>query len=329
MKILVTGANGLLGHHVVMQLLERNEEVSVIVRSKNAVFFDVSKVNLAIGDFTNHQTLKNAALGCDAIIHIAAVTATNLLNYSDYYYVNVKGSVTITDIADELNINKIVFVSTTNTVGNGTKDIHSDEKCPFQFPFTKSFYAQSKVEAEKVFEAASKKPNRHVIIIHPGFMIGAYDTKPSSGKLMLMGYRKQWMAAPNGGKNFVPTQDVATAICNALTLGKNGEHYLATGINYSYREYYELQSRVGEYYQKLIFVPDMLLELVAKVGDLLRLAGVKTDVCSRNINQLTIQEYYSNAKICNELDMPQTPLAEAILEAIEWFQKNGYIANRE
>jgi nucleoside-diphosphate-sugar epimerase len=325
MKILVTGANGLLGHHVVMQLLERNEEVSVIVRSKNAVFFDVSKVNLTLGDFTSHQTLKNAAQGCDAIIHIAAVTATNLLNYSDYDSVNVKGSATIVDVADELNINKIVFISTTNTVGYGIKEIHSDEKSPIQYPFTKSFYAQSKVEAEKIFEAASKKPNRHVIIIHPGFMIGAYDTKPSSGKLMIMGYRKQWMASPNGGKNFVPATDVATAICNALTMGKNGDHYLAAGINYSFREYYELQSRVGEYHQNLILLPDMVLELAAKVGDLLQLAGVKTDVCSRNFNQLTIQEYYSNTKICKELGMPQTPLAEAISEAMEWFRKNGYL----
>lgn len=325
MKILVTGANGLLGHHVVMQLLERNEEVSVIVRSSNTVFFDVSKVKMTIGDFTNSETLKKAATGCDAIIHIAAVTYTNLLNYSDYYSVNVKGSTTVTTVADALNISKIVFVSTTNTVGYGTKEKYSDEKTPFQYPFTKSFYAQSKLEAEKIFESASKKPNRHVIIIHPGFMIGAYDTKPSSGKLMLMGYRKPLMATPDGGKSFVPAKDVAAAICNALTAGRNGEHYLATGVNISFKEYYNLQSRVGGYQQNIFLLPDMLLELVAKVGDLLRLAGVRTDLCSRNINQLTIQEYYSNAKICKELNMPQSPLTESVAEALEWFMKNKYL----
>ena len=71
------------------------------------------------------------------------------------------------------------------------------------------------------------------------------DTKPSSGKLLLMAYRKRIMFVPSGGKNFVATSDVATTVCNALTEGKNGQHYLASGINLSFKEFYLLQSRIG------------------------------------------------------------------------------------
>ena len=325
MKILVTGANGLLGHHVVMQLLEKQHDVTIIVRSRKKIFFDLEKVTVVEGSFTNEDILRRAAQNCEAIIHIAAVTATNLLRFSDYKRVNTDGSALIIKICNELNIKIIVFVSSANTIGYGTIRHLSAERAPIEFPFTDSFYAQSKLEAEKLFVTAAKHIDSHVVIINPTFMIGAYDVKPSSGKLMLMGYKRKWMFVPNGGKNFVATSDVATAVCSALTEGKSGERYLASGVNLTFKEYYELQSKVGAYKQKVFLIPDLLLELSAKFGDLLRILGIRTEMCSRNINQLTICEYYGNDKVRKALRMPETPIDRAIKEALYWFQKNGKI----
>ena len=84
MKVLVTGANGLLGHWVVFELLRRNHQVSIIVRSKQNIHFDLNAVEVHTGNFTDYQQLKSASEACDAIIHIAAITATNLLHYQDY-----------------------------------------------------------------------------------------------------------------------------------------------------------------------------------------------------------------------------------------------------
>jgi nucleoside-diphosphate-sugar epimerase len=325
MKILVTGANGLLGHHVVMQLLEKQHDITIIVRSRKKIFFDLEKVTVMEGSFTNEEILRRAAQNCEAIIHIAAVTATNLLRLSDYKRVNTDGSALIIKICNELNIKIIVFVSSANTIGYGTIHHLSDERALIEFPFIDSFYAQSKLEAEKLFIAAAKNTDNHIVIINPSFMIGAYDVKPSSGKLMLMGYKRKWMFVPNGGKNFVATSDVATAMCNALTEGKSGERYLATGVNLTFKEFYELQSRVSGYKQKVFIISDLLLELAAKFGDLLRMLGIRTEICSRNINQLTICEYYGNDKARKVLRMPETPIDRAIKEALYWFQKNGKI----
>jgi len=322
MKVLVTGANGLLGHHVVMQLQKANHDIRIILRGSREIYFDMTNVESVGGNFTDYDSLKIAADGCDAIIHIAAVTSTNLLHYEDYRKVNVEGAANVIKVANELNINRLIFVSTANTIGYGSEKQLATEYDPIAFPFSKSFYAQSKMEAEKLFEEASWKPNRHVIIIHPTFMIGAYDPKPSSGKLMLMAYRKRIMFVPSGGKNFVATSDVATAVCNALTDGKNGEHYLASGLNLSFKEFYLWQSRIGGYRQKLIVLPDFILEMAGKAGDIIRLLGIKTDVCSMNINQLLVREYYSNKKACTELKMPQKLLDIAISEALDWFRIN-------
>jgi dihydroflavonol-4-reductase len=140
-----------------------------------------------------------------------------------------------------------------------------------------------------------------------------------------MGFRKKWMFVPNGGKNFVAASDVATAVCNALTEGKNGERYLATGVNLTFKEFYEIQSKVGDYRQRIILLPDLLLVLVSKLGDMLRFFKIKTEICSRNIDQLTICEYYGNDKARKVLRMPVTKIETAIKESLYWFDKTRKI----
>ena len=224
MRILVTGANGLLGHHVVMELLERNEQVSIIVRSTANIYFNLQRVHIFKGDFTDYETLKKAANGCDAVIHAAAVTVTHLLHYSDYEKVNVRGSANVLRVCDELGINNIVFISSSNTIGYGTSENPANEHSPIKFPFTNSHYAQSKLAAEQLFFEASHQPDKHIIIINSCFLIGGYDTKNSSGRLVKMGYKKPVLFIPRGGKNFVPAKSVARAAFNALKNGNNGEN---------------------------------------------------------------------------------------------------------
>ena len=320
MKVLVTGANGLLGHNVVFELLKQQYSVRILVRSTQNIHFDLEKIEAFEGNFTDYKTLKQAASGCGAIIHIAAVTVTNLLHYEDYRKINVDGSALLIKVANELNINRLVYVSTANTIGFGTERKLADESFNIEFPFSESFYAQSKVASEQLFIEASDKPNKHIVIINPTFMIGAFDTKPSSGKLILMGYKKRLMFAPKGGKNFVAVEAVAVSICNALVGGQNGERYLASGINLSFKEFYSLQMQVENYSQHIFELPSFILILTGKVGDLIRFLGIKTELCSMNLKQLMIREYYSNTKAKSELTLPETNIKIAIKEAIDWFK---------
>ena len=322
MKILVTGANGLLGHHVVMELLERHEQVSIIVRSTANIYFDLEQVEVFAGDFTDYETLKKAAEACDAVIHAAAVTATNLLHYSDYEKVNVSGSANVLRVCNELGINRVVFISSSNTIGYGTSENPSNEHSPIQFPFTGSHYAQSKLAAEQLFFEASQLPDKHIIIINSCFLIGGFDTKMSSGRLVKMGYRKPLLFIPRGGKNFVPVHTVAEAACNALTMGKNGEKYLICGENLSFTDFFLLQKAVGDYKQLIVEVPDWILKLAALAGDLLRNMGLKTDLSTISICQLLVREYYSGEKAEAKLKYKSADLKEAIGEAIKWIDKS-------
>ena len=318
MKILVTGANGLLSHHVVMELLEHCEQVSVVVRSTANIYFNLQQVHVFTGDFTDYETLKKAASGCDAVIHAAAVTATHLLHYSDYEKVNVRGSANVLRACNELGINNIVFISSSNTIGYGTSENPSNEHSPIQFPFIHSHYAQSKLAAEQLFFEASQMPDKHIIIINSCFLIGGYDTKNSSGRLVKMGYKKPVLFIPRGGKNFVSARKVARAACNALTMGKNGEKYLVCGENLSFRDFFERQKYAGKYRQIMIRLPDFLLLFAGRIGDMLRKTGIKTDLSLVNMRQLIIREFYTGKKADENLHLPQFHLENAIIEAINW-----------
>jgi hypothetical protein len=65
--------------------------------------------------------------------------------------------------------------------------------------------------------------------------------------------------------------------------------------------------------------------MIGKIGDVIRLFGIKTEICSMNLNQLIVQEYYKNEKAVTQLAMPQKPIHSAINEAINWFKENGKI----
>lgn len=322
MRVLLTGANGLLGHHIAFELLRRGIDLNIVVRSTKDIHFELSQVTVFVGNFDNKATLAQAAQGCDAIVHVAAATATHWLHYAPYCKINVIACETILHTATELNISNVVFVSTSNTIGNGSAETLGTELNAIASPFDASFYAQSKLAAESLFRNyAHQHPQKHIIIINPCFLIGAYDTKPSSGKLLLMGKGKRWVFVPRGGKNFVAAHDVAVAACNALHSGQSAERYLCGNQNLSFAALFRLQNNVLQQKQSIIILPNFLLKFAGFAGDCLQKLGIETDLCSRNINQLLVQEYYDSQRAIAALAMPQTPLEQAIDEANRFFDK--------
>lgn len=318
MKVLLTGANGLLGQNVLRQLLNENHEVVALVRRASSLQqFD----NMVIkeGSFIEADILREAAKGCDAIVNVAGTTDMSLLSYGDYLPVNKNGVEVILQIMEEHGIKRLVHVSTANTIGYGSPDQPADEEAEMTEPFRQSFYARSKAEGEQLLHwETTEHPDWHIVIVNPGFMIGPYDTRPSSGQLLDAAYGRKRMVCPSGGKSFVYVKDAAVAIVNALTMGRNGENYLLTGKSISLHDFYVLQASLCGYKQQVMVLPDWLVLAAGYVGDLLQMLKIKTQLCTRNVRQLLVNEYYSNLKARQELLMPQTPIEEAIRAYFDW-----------
>ena len=332
MNVLLLGGNGLLGHNVLKMLLHHGHGVNALVRRREALHTEgmpaVERLTVLEGSLLDDDVLTVAAEGCEAIVNCAGVTDMSLLRYDDYLPVNCDLCRRLTQLMEWQRISRLVHTGTANTIGYGLPAALADEEAPMQSPFTRSFYAQSKKEGEELLlRYAAEHPERHVVVVCPGFMVGAYDTKPSSGVLLLAGYRRRLMLVPSGGKSFVAVADVAEAVVNALTIGRSGRRYLLTGENLSLKEFYRLQAQVCGYRQRQMTLPDGLLRLAGWLGDGLRWCGLRTQLSTRNVQQLMVQEHYDNQRSREELSLPSTPLAQAIEDFFLWRESQPCKAN--
>lgn len=321
MKVLLLGASGLLGHNVLQQLAAAGHRVVAVVRRRGALQVDAPDTMIVEGNITDRDTLLQAASGCDAIVNCAGVTDMGLLRYDDYAAVNVMLCHSLVAAMNAHGIRRLVHVSTVNTIGSGTAAHPAGEEATIRAPFDKSFYALSKLEGERaVREAASAHPDWHVVVVNPGYMIGPMDVKPSSGRMLLVGYRRSLMFAPRGGKSFVDVRDVAAAVVNALTMGRSGARYIAVNSRgqFGIRELYRLQARTMGYRQRVVSLPNAVLQLAGWLGDLLRMVGIRTELSSRNVRQLMVHEYYDNSRAVSELAMPETDLGHSIRDFHHW-----------
>lgn len=327
MKALVTGASGLLGGNVVRELIRRGIEVKIFVRSlKEIPALKGLKFEQYSGSLTSREDLFAAAQGCDIIVHTAAITDQWPTAYEHYEAVNVKATIMLLEVVKQLHIKKMIYVSTANTFGYGTKEKPADELSEFRFFNYNSGYIMSKFLAQQHVLREIEKSHLPVVIVNPAFMIGPYDSKPSSGKIILMGLNKKIMLCPSGGKCFVDVRDAAVAVCNAITMGKDGECYLLANQNMSYWEFFEMLSVIREMPQTKILLPKFLILFIGMLGSLYeKLTGKPAKLNFTNARLLGLTLYYNGNKAVEELQMPLTPVRKSVTDALNWFENNNMI----
>lgn len=319
MKVLVTGANGLLATNCIQLLLQEAYSVNGMIRDKSSFLLPPHpKLQLIKGDLRDPQALEEAVEGCEVVVHIAALTSPDLLSYEPYYKVNVEATEDLANAAIKHKVKRFIYLSSANTRGHGTKEDPGTEQLPVKKPFSKSWYAQSKLQAEQAL--LKKKELLDIVIINPSFMLGPWDAKPSSGRIILMGYKKSIVFHPPGGKNFVKVKDVARGILAVIENGRNGEAYLMASENMSYREFFRSLSELTGNKTLLIELPKPLLLAAGYTGDLFRRLGMKTAISSVNMKILCVKNYYSGKKAEQELGIEFCPVSEGIKEAVDWFK---------
>ncbi len=311
----------MLGHNVLRQLLHEGYRVSTVVRQHNALNLDglsdeaLSRVTVTQGSFLIPSILHKAVQGCEAIVNCCGITDMSLLRYEDYLPINYDVCKLLTTTLEQHDIPRLVHVSTANTIGYGSPLQAADETAPIQFPFSESHYARSKQAGEKILiDYALQHPERHIVVVNPGFMVGPYDMHESSGQLLLSAYHKPIMICTRGGKSFLHVRDAAHAIVQAIHHGTSGQRYLLTGQNMSLEAFFRLQAATLGYRQWLLTLPDGPALAVAKIGDLLRRCGLRTQLCTLNVRQLLVREYYDNNHATRDLHLPHTPIEEAITD---------------
>lgn len=317
--ILLIGASGLLGHNLLALLLSQGQRVRCIVRDRSRLDSRVvgmalpGQLDIVEGSILDRAFLMKNLWGCTTAINCAGITDMTLGSVNEYREVNATLPLMLAQLMDETGGHTLIDVSTANTVDPGSADSPADESRPFGGPFSGSFYARSKRESETaLLEFAKSHPRLRTVIILPGFMIGPYDRKPSSGRLLLTGYRKPLMAVPPGGKSFIDVRDVAAAIVGAISNPLAQGRYLTTGKSLTLKEFYHIQASVCGYRQTCFTLPRKICLAAGRFGDWLERHGRKVLFASRNVRQLMVEEWYDDSRARNELGLPCTPIERSI-----------------
>ncbi len=323
MKVLITGANGFLAANIARELLMRGFEVRGMVR-QSADLKSLQGLNMEIvrANLLNLSEVLNAAANCDYIIHAAADTSQYHNHPEPLFLTNVEGTKNVVEAANKHRIKRLVFVSTANTIGLNNPIKANRLSALYQH----SGYALSKLKAEELVIRETKTSKLDAIIVNPTFLIGPYDSKPSSGRIFMQYLKFPFVVYPKGGKNFVDVKSAAIAISNALEMGKSGNKYVLAGENLSFKAFFELvEKEVGGRKVK-ICIPSLLLLFAGVVGSVLRWFGLKAELDYYNARILLLKEAISAENAEKELLLPITDVPKSIREALTWFKENGIIS---
>ena len=315
-KVFVTGVTGLLGTNLLNSLLGSGYHVIGFLRDKTR-YVGIYHENLELIEGSLFDDIVHLLEDIDIVVHIAAETRHDLVDYDHYHMINRNATIQLFNCSVKCNVEKFIFISTANTMGFGSLNNLGNEASKSKEQYSSSFYAQSKLEAENYLLEHHDKMD--VVILNPTFMLGAYDTKPSSGKIILMGWRKFFVFYPSGGKNFVHVKDVVYGIIRAFSHGENGERYLLANENMSYKEFYTRLNIITNQNPVMIQIPNLILKMMGKVGDLLRYMRIKTDLSSVNMGMLMTNNFYSNAKSIKELKVDYRLVDHSIKDAVNYF----------
>lgn len=227
MKVLVTGGTGFLGSAIVRMLIDKGHTAVSFSRG-DYPHLRATGMDIQRGDLTDMKALRQAASGCDAVIHTAAKAGV-WGPAEDYERTNVQGTRNVIQVCRELQIRRLVYTSSPSVVFMGCNEDGIDESTPYAQRFLAD-YPRTKALAEQAVLAANDA-ELATIALRPHLIWGPGDphlvprilSRARAGKLALVG----------DGSNLVDSTYVENAArAHLLALEKLGPEAACAGKAY-------------------------------------------------------------------------------------------------
>lgn len=324
MKVLVTGATGFIGSHLLDTLVERGDEVRILARcGEDVKRLAQAGVKVYCGDLTDRPSVEAAVDGVERVLHCAARTGP-WGSQVEYEIANVHGLKTLVEAAMAADVRRIVHVSSITVHGldvGGT----ADETAPLRGGYDP--YSRSKVAGEQLLQQLIRDKGVPVSIVRPGLVYGSRDTNSFGRFARLVEQGK--MVIIGSGNNHLPliyVRDVVQGILLASEADQAiGRAYLLVDDEpVTQRDYFNAIARelgVPPPRRHIPYRLALALSATAEaVGHLTRMKQ-PPPLMRFGLKQIAGENRFMIDRARSELGfVPQVSLAEGVREGIVWYR---------
>ncbi len=328
MKVLIAGAAGYLGEHIVRVAADAGHEVVAYVRTATTQF--PNGVHFVEGDLADVSRLRSALTGVDAVIFSAGRNWQPGLPLDAYARQNVSIVQTFFEALAAANPTaRVVFTSSMSAIGGSAQPIVFTETSGREAVTDRpNAYDRAKIGCERLAKAAQES-GRDVVILNPGFMLGP---SASASSKMTTSFLVHWFCLKKnpaivgeGGHSFCDVRDVAHAHVAALTKGTG--QYIVAGENLGA---VEIQRQMSEQtgLKTPLQVPVSVAYGVSAAMDAVSAATLglwKNPIHREFARSLPLYYWGDSSRATHDLDYHTRPLAQTIRDTVGDFVARGLL----
>jgi farnesol dehydrogenase len=325
MKVLVTGGTGFLGKSVVRALVASSHTVRLLVRETSNLV-GLEGMDRAVGDVTDQGSLARAALGCDAIVHTAALVKVWVRDETAFDRVNVGGLRNVLAVAASSGT-RVVYTSSFIALGP-SRGVPRDEVDGHPGPPYRNAYERTKAEADRVARDAARS-GQDVVTLYPGVVYGPGDlTEGNIVVRMLLDHLAGRLPGLIGGGtrlwSYAFVEDVARGHVLALERGRPGQGYLLAGENAALKQTFALAAPLlGKEPPRLSIPYPVATSLGWLCWAWAELTGLPPLLTHEVVGVFREDWAYTSAKAEGELGYRVRSLQEGLEATAAWLRSTG------
>lgn len=333
--ILVTGGTGLVGAHLLYNLLNENKPIRAIYRTEKTLetvkrifsFYSKTpdllfeKIEWVKADLNNIPELTEAFKAIDYVYHCAALVTFEPNKFEDLRKTNIEGTANIVNLCIANEVKKLCYVSSISAVGTPTVETSViTEDTEWNKEFDNNVYAITKYGAELEVWRGTQE-GLDAVIVNPGVIIGPGIWTDGSGSLITM-VNNGMTYFTTGSTGYVDVNDVVSCMVALLESDIKNERYILVSENLTFKDFiYKTANYLGVNAPKKQ-ASYLLLSIVWRLDWLKhKLTGKRRLLTKQTAHSALSKSNYSNAKIQTTLDYSFKTIDDSLKQTTVFFER--------
>jgi nucleoside-diphosphate-sugar epimerase len=325
--ILVTGGTGLLGSHLLLELVREHEEVVALKRPSSDleevkhVFSyysgEASELYKLIDwvdvDLLSYAEVERVMIDIDQVYHCAAMVSFQPRERKRMIDFNTRSTANIVNACLETSVDKLLHVSSSSAIGKAPAGSPAKESMIWARNKSSTGYSVSKFRSEmEVWRGIEE--GLKAVIVNPTIIMGpGFWSRGSSSMFSRVAGGLKY-AAP-GVTGYVGVQDVVSAMTRLMASEVSGERFIVSSGDHSYREIFEMIASSLGIHRKMKTVKPYTLRLLSRLDSVTGFLTGKRSITSEQVKAAFNEVHFSNEKIHEAIGMEFTPV-ETVIEHI-------------